>query len=260
MSEQPLRLKQVFFFRESAAELYPLRTRRRDLLLLPVAGVIVFSCVEMMLRDHSRTYARPWNADEIMVLLNLIWPAAEFVFFFFGSFAAAPAERWRQSHRLEELALTPLRPVSIGQILLAPGIRNVDMMLAVSAGAFMLSAAAWQTIHVWIVIPLSLIAFNAALTARMSAWAQISFSLGLGKRRALFAVAVFFAVFAVSTIPVWFVFGLIQAAIYDKTASAAAFVVALIPASLALAALKFLYTRAYAAHLETAVMPYMEHS
>ncbi len=258
----PLGIRQIFFFRKIASEIYPYRNRRRGWILPLVVGAMVFFGMELMFREgnRSRRGGRPWNEGEILILLNLMWPIAEGLLFVFGSFAAAPATRWKKTHRMEELSLTALRPLEIGQIVLAPGIRTLDLMLALMVGAFMLSIAHWQSEHLWLIFPISIIAFNAALTARMSGWAQMTFSLSWGKNKSFFAFAYLFIVFAINAIPFGFVFGISQAAIYDKTSDPYAFLNALIPMSLAFAALKYFYAAGYAAHLETAIMPNMEHS
>ncbi len=259
----------IFFLgkREPALSIPPLRLR--GLLLLFVVGAFAYyftAIATMEINPTALGYGlQRWRADESIAAFTIVWVFAEPILFVLGALLAGmQASLWRRTRRMEEVALTLLSPVTIAQIMLRPCFHAVSRFLSAIVIGVTLALFFWAYAKdfpglLWALFPFSFIVFNVSLTAKMAAWAQLTFSLSFGKNKTHWAMFSMFTTYMLTTIPFYFVFGIALSLTSQKTMMMNLGIMA-IPLTAALFVLKYLFASSCADRLETAVFPFIEHS
>lgn len=175
--------------------------------------------------------------------------------------AGSELRRWQRLRRLPEITLTLLRPVTIGQIMLARPLRGVILFLAATYLAFFAALLRHHLAQVGALVLYGLIAVHGLFTLHIGAWAQLAIALGTRTGlRAFVAMSNLAGVHMLLLFP--FVLFVVQGTIFGgvfftdmRDFPFTVFLVVVSIASVPLLAVKFLLARAFAARLEQVVFP-----
>ncbi len=174
---------------------------------------------------------------------------------------AAEVKRWRTQRRLAEIFITLLRPVTIGQLIIAGPIRTFLLVLLLTFGAAAFCLRWHHPGSLVMLLPWALVALNGAVAIYTFAWAQLAISLHLGRGiRSFMAMTNFTHVYTLTNLPVvlasviYFAVMLGLTEDFDGFPQTLCFAIAPFGTA-ALIAIKLLHARAFAARLEQAVFP-----
>lgn len=165
----PLGWRELFFTRGSSPILAFVRPRRVWIFALIIIAFLTWLACQLR--------GDPDTRDGLLIIQILAWLGLEGACFIYGlwlGWLASPAQRRR---RIAELALTNLRPIEVGQWILARGIWSAIWLFGgVVAAICVIQLAAFHEYSYFLLGYLA-IAVNTVLTLYMTQWMQLTLFL-----------------------------------------------------------------------------------
>jgi hypothetical protein len=252
--------RELLFTRRSSPMVAMLRRGIWGHVIALIGALVLGGVMWFTFRETSVNDAGPM----LWFFATFTWVLSEAVTGAIGSrIAASEVRRWQRLQRLSEISLTLLRPITIGQLIIARSVRPVIAFIALTYLAFFVCLMRHHAEQATALIPYGFIAANAIVMVYLAAWAQLTVALGTKSNiQSFVAMSNLAAVYTLCMAP--FVLALILLAMVDITLlrhtsdDVPPILIWSVPVlGSLLIALKLLFARAFAARFEQVVFPLM---
>ena len=259
----PLGLRTLPFSRNTTPLVARFAHKKRVLIGAVLLGLLPFPWLFLIINDMRK--ASFSSEDDLMILTVVFWILSDVFFTVVAALGAGFAVRsWRSKRRLPEIFLTPIRPITLGQIMLTRLIRPL-LVFSFFLHAGIAYALIAQDSRFWgFIVPVAVLALNSAVTVYTTAWIHLPICLAHDDVLRVFWNSMMFHItFILSLVPavlliaaVW-MFGFIVLD-WDGGVHSSYFNIAFPFMALFLWTPRLLFARAFAARFEQVVYPRME--